>query len=77
MKSRGFRVDSDLRNEKVGFKIREHTLQKVPYLLVVGDREVENGQVAVRARNGDDLGTMTIDEFGDLLAKNVEKKGRT
>jgi len=77
LKSKGFRVDSDLRNEKVGFKIREHTLQKVPYLLVVGDREVENGQVAVRARNGDDLGTMTIDEFGDLLAENVEKKGRT
>ena len=77
LNSKGFRVESDLRNEKVGFKIREHTLQKVPYLLVVGDREVENGQVAVRARNGDDLGTMTIDEFGRLLAENVEKKGRT
>ncbi|MGB0693333.1 MAG: threonine--tRNA ligase [Pseudomonadales bacterium] len=76
LNSKGFRVESDLRNEKVGFKIREHTLQKVPYLLVVGDREVENGQVAVRARNGDDLGTMTIDEFGRLLAENVEKKGR-
>ncbi|MEK9870869.1 MAG: threonine--tRNA ligase [Gammaproteobacteria bacterium] len=77
LNSKGFRVESDLRNEKIGFKIREHTLQKVPYLLVVGDREVENGQVAVRARNGDDLGTMTIDEFGRLLAENVEKKGRT
>ncbi|MEK9824372.1 MAG: threonine--tRNA ligase [Gammaproteobacteria bacterium] len=77
LNSKGFRVESDLRNEKVGFKIREHTLQKVPYLLVVGDREVENGQVAVRARNGDDLGAMTIDEFGRLLAENVEKKGRT
>ncbi len=76
LNSKGFRVESDLRNEKVGFKIREHTLQKVPYLLVVGDREVENGQVAVRARNGDDLGAMTIDEFGLLLAENVGKKGR-
>ena len=70
-------MESDLRNEKVGFKIRVHTLLKVPYLLVVGDREVEKGQVALRARNGDDLGTMTIDEFGRLLAENVEKKGRT
>jgi threonyl-tRNA synthetase len=69
-------VESDLRNEKVGFKIREHTLQRVPFLLVVGDREVENGQVAVRARNGDDLGTMSIDEFAGLLAQNVAKKGR-
>lgn len=76
LKSKGYRVESDLRNEKVGFKIREHTLQKVPFLLVVGDREVENGQVAVRARNGDDLGTMSIDEFAGLLAQNVAKKGR-
>ena len=76
LKSKGYRVESDLRNEKVGFKIREHTLQKVPFLLVVGDREVENGQVAVRARNGDDLGTMSIDEFAGLLAENVAKKGR-
>ena len=77
LKQKGFRVDSDLRNEKVGFKIREHTIQKVPYLLVVGDREIENGEVAVRARNGDDLGSMPIEAFSDLLAKNVEKKGRT
>ena len=76
LKQKGFRVESDLRNEKVGFKIREHTIQKVPYLLVVGDREIENGQVAVRARNGDDLGTMSINEFSELLIKNVEKKGR-
>ncbi len=59
----GVRAISDLRNEKVGFKIREHTLQGVPYLLVVGDREMTNGEVAVRARNGDDLGTMSVDEF--------------
>jgi len=77
LKRKGFRVETDIRNEKVGFKIREHTIQKVPYLLVVGDREVEGGQVAVRARSGEDLGTMTIDEFSSLLTKEVEKKGRT
>ena len=74
---KGFRVETDLRNEKIGFKIREHTIQKVPYLLVVGDREVDNGQVAVRARNGDDLGSMSIDDFSRLLETEVEKKGRT
>jgi threonyl-tRNA synthetase len=73
---KGVRVEKDLRNEKIGFKIREHTIQRVPYLLVVGDREIENGQVAVRARNGDDLGSMSIDDFSELLAKEVEKKGR-
>ena len=77
LKQKGFRVESDLRNEKVGFKIREHTIQKVPYLLVVGDREIENGEVAVRARNGDDLGSMSIEAFSELLTKSVEKKGRT
>ena len=59
----GLRVKSDLRNEKIGFKIREHTLQKVPYLLVVGDKEVESDSVAVRTRTGEDLGTMTVPEF--------------
>lgn len=77
LKRKGFRVETDVRNEKVGFKIREHTIQKVPYLLVVGDREVESGQVSVRARSGEDLGTMTIDDFSSLLTKEVEKKGRT
>ncbi|MBY5985466.1 threonine--tRNA ligase [Halomonas sp. DP5Y7-2] len=59
----GLRVKSDLRNEKIGFKIREHTLQKVPYLLVVGDKEVEADSVAVRTRSGENLGTMTVDAF--------------
>ncbi|REC96297.1 threonine--tRNA ligase [Kushneria indalinina] len=59
----GLRVKSDLRNEKIGFKIREHTLQKVPYLLVIGDKEVESDSVAVRTRTGEDLGTMTVSEF--------------
>ncbi|MCL1633042.1 threonine--tRNA ligase [Luteimonas sp. SX5] len=65
--NQGFRVESDLRNEKIGYKIREHTLQRVPYLLVVGDREVENGAVAVRTRGGEDLGTMTVAAFAERL----------
>jgi len=73
----GFRAISDLRNEKIGFKIRERTLQKVPFLLVVGDKEVENGCVAVRTRTGEDLGTMTIEAFTDFLRKDVEQKSRT
>ncbi len=63
-----FRVISDLRNEKIGFKIREHTLQRVPYLLVVGDREMENGTVAVRSREGDDLGSVSPEEVMRLLS---------
>ncbi|AMC99520.1 threonine--tRNA ligase [Halomonas chromatireducens] len=59
----GLRVKADLRNEKIGFKIREHTLQKVPYLLVVGDKEVEADSVAVRTRTGENLGVQTVDEF--------------
>jgi len=72
----GFRAEADLRNEKIGFKIRERTLQKVPYLLVVGDKEVESGAVAVRTRTGEDLGTLSVEEFVDLLQKNVSQKGR-
>jgi len=67
-KKQGFRVESDLRNEKIGFKIREHTLQRVPYLLVVGDRELENRTIAVRTRDGEDLGTLTIEQFSEKLA---------
>ena len=63
----GFRVEADLRNEKIGYKIREHTLNKVPYLLVVGDREKETGAVAVRARSGEDLGSFTIADFAQRL----------
>ncbi len=76
LKIRGFRVNSDLRNEKIGFKIREHTLQKVPYQLIVGDKELENGTVAVRTRSGDDLGSMTLDEFADRLTAEVARRGR-
>jgi len=63
LKKQGFRVESDLRNEKIGFKIREHTLQRIPYLLVAGDREVESGVIAVRAQDGKDLGSMPVDQF--------------
>ena len=63
LKSKGVRTVSDLRNEKVGFKIREHTLQGVPYLLVVGEREMANDEVSVRAHNGNDLGVMSLDDF--------------
>ena len=65
--NQGFRVASDLRNEKIGYKIREHTMQRVPYLLVAGDREKEQGLVSVRSRSGEDLGTMTPDAFAQKL----------
>ena len=72
LKAGGVRVLSDLRNEKVGFKIREHTLQAVPYLLVVGDREMANGEVAVRTRSGEDLGVMSIEAFAEHVRTDVE-----
>ena len=74
--NQGFRVEADLRNEKIGFKIREHTMAKVPYLLVVGDREVEDGTVAVRSRSGEDLGGMAIEAFAKHLADDVGRRGR-
>jgi threonyl-tRNA synthetase len=66
--NQGLRVAADLRNEKIGYKIREHTLQRVPYLLVIGDRERDNGLVAVRTRGGEDLGSMTISDFVARIA---------
>ena len=76
LKSAGFRADADLRNEKIGFKIREHTLHKIPYLLVVGDKEKETNTVAVRTRKGDDLGTMSVDEFIGILEGAIAERGR-
>ncbi len=67
---------SDLRNEKIGFKIREHTLQKVPYLLVVGDKEIETQTVAVRARRGEDLGSMSLEQLEKHLTDDVARRGR-
>jgi threonyl-tRNA synthetase len=72
----GFRVAADLRNEKVGFKIRKHTIQKVPYLLVVGDKEVETGTVTVRKRSGEHLGNMSVQAYAQLLDDAVAEKGR-
>ena len=76
LKNSGFRVKADLRNEKIGFKIRQHTLERVPYLLVVGDKEVESGSVAVRTRSGEDLGSMTVEAFEEMLAADINKRSR-
>ncbi|MDO9372750.1 MAG: threonine--tRNA ligase [Gammaproteobacteria bacterium] len=71
----GLRVKSDLRNEKIGFKIRDHTIQRVPYLLVIGDREVENDTVAVRTRSGKDLGVMSLQAFTDRIKSDIARRG--
>ncbi|KKZ57794.1 threonine--tRNA ligase [Haemophilus haemolyticus] len=70
----GLRVKTDLRNEKVGFKIREHTLRRVPYMLVCGDKEIAEGKVAVRTRKGADLGTFTVEEFAEILRNQVRNR---
>ncbi|EGN74981.1 threonyl-tRNA synthetase [Idiomarina sp. A28L] len=74
LKKQGFRAKADLRNEKIGFKIREHTLKRVPYLLVVGDREVEDGQVAVRTRRGEDLGKLAVADFMSRIRGEVNSR---
>ena len=76
LNNKGFRVINDLRNEKIGFKIREHSMQRTPYLLVVGDKEVETQTVAVRTREGKDLGSLAIDAFAELLNEDVQRRGR-
>ncbi len=76
LKKQEFRVAADLRNEKIGFKIREHTLQRVPYLLVTGDREMENETVAVRTLSGADLGTMPVDALAEHLQAEIARRGR-
>ncbi len=73
LNEQGLRAISDLRNEKIGFKIREHTLQRIPYLLVVGDREVERGEVAVRSRGGEDLGAMSIEAFAEMTREQIAR----
>lgn len=70
----GLRMKTDLRNEKVGFKIREHTLRRVPYMLVCGDKEIAEGKVAVRTRKGADLGTFTVEEFAEILKNQVRSR---
>jgi threonyl-tRNA synthetase len=75
--NQGLRVKSDLRNEKIGFKIREHTIKRIPYLLVIGDREMEAGTVAVRTRSGSDLGSMPIEQLAEGLKTESASRGRT
>ena len=77
LKKQGVRVKSDLRNEKIGFKIREHTIQHVPYLLVVGDREAESDTVAVRTRSGKDLGSLSLQVLSEGLTAEIASRGRT
>lgn len=74
LQNAGLKVGKDLRNEKVGYKIREHTMQRVPYLLVVGDREKADGTVAVRTRDGEDLGAMACDDFIDKIKTEIENR---
>jgi threonyl-tRNA synthetase len=76
LQKQGLRACVDLRNEKIGFKIREHTLQRVPYLLVTGDREVESRTVSVRSRDGRDLGQMGLEPFCKRLAAEIHRRGR-
>ena len=76
LKNQGFRVESDLRNEKVGLKIREHTLRRIPYLLVAGDKEVAANLLSVRSRSGKDLGTMVPEQFAQRLRVELDSRGR-
>jgi threonyl-tRNA synthetase len=77
LRNQGLRAKSDLRNEKIGFKIREHTIKRIPYLLVAGDREVEAGTVAVRTRSGKDLGSLPIEQLAEGLKTESASHGRT
>jgi threonyl-tRNA synthetase len=75
LKKQGLRVDEDLRSDKIGYKIREHSLQKIPYLVVVGEKEKQAGQVAVRARGGRDLGVMPLQAFLEKIGEDVSARG--
>ena len=72
----GVRAETDLRNEKIGYKIREAQMQKIPYMLVVGDREAEAGKVAVRTRKGEDLGAMDFDEFSAKILEEIKTRAK-
>ena len=74
LKKNGIRCESDLRNEKITYKIREHSIQRIPYLVVIGDREVEKKHVTVRTQKGEDLGSMSIDRFIEHLKKDIESR---
>jgi threonyl-tRNA synthetase len=74
LKKNDIRCESDLRNEKITYKIREHSISRIPYLLVIGDREMENRQVAVRTQQGEDLGVMTLEEFVEIMNTQITAK---
>ena len=74
LRNQGLRVETDLRNEKITYKIREHSMQKVPFILVAGDKEKEAGTVAVRARGNKDLGVMSLQAFSELIAADIARK---
>ena len=74
LESKGFRVKLDLRNEKITYKIRDHSMQRVPYQLVIGDKEEKSNTLSVRARKGEDLGSMKLDEFSKMLSEKVKSK---
>jgi len=74
LEKQGYRVKIDLRNEKIGFKIREHSMQRVPYLLIIGDKEIENQTIAVRSQKGEDLGSLSIEDLTEMLSKEIANK---
>jgi threonyl-tRNA synthetase len=74
LEKQGFRVKIDLRNEKIGFKIREHSMQRIPYLIIIGDKELEDQAITVRSQKGEDLGGLTINEFSQRLRQEIEDK---
>ncbi len=74
LKNKGFRVNSDLRNEKIAYKIRHHSMQKIPFIIVLGDKEIESSSLAIRDRKGSDLGSMSIEAFSEILTKKIESK---
>jgi threonyl-tRNA synthetase len=74
LESKGIRVKIDLRNEKIGFKIREHSMQRVPYLVIIGDKELEEQNMTVRTQKGDDLGSLSIENFSAQLAQVIANK---
>ena len=74
LQNQGLRVNLDLRNEKITYKIREHSMQKLPYLIVIGDKEMAAGTVAVRARGGQDLGAMPLDAFVQKILGDIANK---
>ena len=76
LEAMGVRVETDLRNEKIGYKIREAQMQKLPYMLVVGDREAEAGAVAVRTRSGEDLGAMAFEDFAAKIAEEIKTRAK-